>query len=223
MEIELRVPRAEALDRITRQIKEGEHILRAGLPTAERLSGLMRERSPWSATNSQVLYALFTTSDIADRHVPLTEATWIREPGLEDEITFWMGSVRHEIGQLHGVLQALQQLLDDAPGGKAVADALSRGTEVLVVHNGVAEAGGMVASYLHSLGLTVSVQKRDEHGSGIIERLDDAAVGFAAVVLARTLPKTRRVRQRRRRSRLGKPFSALGTLSESSARIVSAP
>ncbi len=98
-----------------------------------------------------------------------------------------MGSVRHEIGQLHGVLQALQQLPDDAPGGdreRVVSDPSSRGTKVLVVHNGVAEAGAMVASYLHSLGLTVSVQKGDEHGSGIIERIDDAAVGFAAVVLA---------------------------------------
>ena len=97
-----------------------------------------------------------------------------------------MGSVRHEIGQLHGVLQALQQVPDavaDDAGLQDAPDPPSRGTHVLVVHNGVAEGGALVASYLQSLGLTVSVLEREEHGSGIMERLDDAAVGFAAVLL----------------------------------------
>lgn len=187
MEIELRVPRAEALDRITRQIKDGEHIIRAGPPTAERVSMLMRDRAPWSEANRQILYALFTTSDIANRHVTLTEATWLREPSFEEEIIFWMGSVRHEIGQLHGVLQALQQVPDaaaDSPQQKDAPGPSSRGTDVLVVHNEVAEGGALVASYLQSLGLTVSVLEREETGSGIMARLDDAAVGFAAVLLA---------------------------------------
>ncbi len=187
LEIELRVPRAEALDRISRQIKDGEHIIRAGPPTAERVSILMRERAPWSEANRQILYALFTTSDIANRHVTLTEATWLRAPSAEEEIIFWMGSVRHEIGQLHGVLQALQQIPDAVAEGAQQQDApdpASRGTDVLVVHNGVAEAGALVASYLQTLGLTVSVLEREEHGSAIMARLDDAAVGFAAVLLA---------------------------------------
>ena len=186
MEMELRVPKAEALDRITRQIKDGERIIRAGPPTAEHVSVLMRERAPWSEANRQILYALFTTGDIANRHVTLTEATWLREPSFEEEITFWMGSVRHEIGQLHGVLQTLQQVPDDAAGSgphEAGPDPASRGTDVLVVHNGVAEAGVLVASYLQSLGLTVSALKREERGSGIMARLDDGAVGFAAVLL----------------------------------------
>ena len=186
MDIELRVPKAEALDRVTRQIREGEHIVRAGLPTAERLSAMMRERGSWSDANRQLLYALFTTGDIANRHVVLTEATWLRPPRTEEEITFWMGSVRHEIGQLHGVLQALQQHPEGAEDGarpQAIPDPGSLGKEVLVVHNGVAEAGALVASYLQSLGLTVSALKREEQGSGIMGRLDDAAVGFAAVLL----------------------------------------
>ena len=55
---------------------------------------------------------------------------------------------------------------------------------MLVVHTVFAEAVALVASYLQSLGLMVSVLEREEHGSGIMERLDDAAVGFAAVLLA---------------------------------------
>ena len=185
MDIELSVTKAEALDRIARQIKEGEHILRAGPPTAEHVTVLTRERGPWSDANRQLLYALFATSDIANRHVAHTEATWMRPPSFEEEITFWMGSIRHEIGQLHGVLQALQQHPDTTGGAREQAgpDASSLGTEVLVVHNGVAEAGALVASYLQSLGLTVSALRKEEHGSAIMGRLDDAAVGFAAVLL----------------------------------------
>ncbi len=130
MDIELRVPKAEALERVSRQIKDGEHIIRAGPPTADRVSTLMQERAPWSEANRQILYALFTTTDIANRHVTLTEASWMRAPSAEEEITFWMGSVRHEIGQLHGVLQALQQVpdaaADDAPQQDAAAPS-SRG------------------------------------------------------------------------------------------------
>ena len=79
------------------------------------------------------------TADIANRHVTLTEATWLREPSFEEEIIFWMGSIRHEIGQLHGVLQALQQVPDavaDDADLQDVPDPSSRGTDVLVVHNG---------------------------------------------------------------------------------------
>lgn len=186
MDIELRVPKSEARDRIARQVKEGEHILRASPPTAERLSVLMRERGSWSEANHQVLFALFTTGDIANQHVALTENTWLRPPSLEEEIIFWMGSVRHEIAQLHAVLQGLQQYRYGAEGGALrheLPDASSPGTDVLVVHGDGADAGSHVASYLLTLGLNVSVLERQEQGIEIMGRLEDATVGFVVVLL----------------------------------------
>ena len=184
MDIELRVPRAEARDRLTRQITEGERILRAGLPTAERLSVLLRERGVWSDATRQLLYALFTNGDIANQHVALAEATWMRPPSLDQEITFLMGSIRHEIGQLQRVLQALPQYSDGAVAGPrhAAADPSSPDTEVLVVHDEDTEEA-LVAPYLRSLGLTVSALKLEERGTEIMARLENAAVGFAVVLL----------------------------------------
>ena len=187
MDLELRVPRAEARDRLGRQISEGEVILHAGPPTAARLSALRRDRDRWSAANRQLLYALFATEDVASRYTVFAENTWLRPPSLEEEITFWMGSVRHELGQMHGVLRGLPGAADgvvaDSTSGSPAATRSPLGTEVLVVHDGVGEAGTHVASYIRTLGVTASALKREERGTRIMERLQDASVGFAVVLL----------------------------------------
>jgi predicted nucleotide-binding protein len=64
-----------------------------------------------------------------------------------------------------------------------VADPSSPDTEVLVVHDGITEAEDLVEPYLMSLGLTVSAWKQEVHGTEIMARLENTAVGFAVVLL----------------------------------------
>ncbi len=147
----------------------------------------LRDRDQWSEANRQVLYALFATEEIASQFTVFAENTWLRPPSLEEEIAFWMGSVRYEIGQMHGVLQGLPEATDGAMGGSTsesmAATRSSLGTEVLVVHDGVGEAGTHVASYIRTLGVTAFALKRQERGTRIMGRLQDASVGFAVVLL----------------------------------------
>jgi predicted nucleotide-binding protein len=181
----LRVPRAEAAEKIQAQINEGEALLAQQPRSEPELDRVKEERRIWSDYNRELLVRLFTSSAVAEEYSAFVGGALSMRPSFSELVEYWRNDVQRSLTRLRSIYRRLE--LFPAPNSAAseprrVAD---RGTGVFIVHGSNNEAKETVARFLERLQLTVTIlHEQPDKGRTIIEKFEDnASVGYAVVLL----------------------------------------
>jgi predicted nucleotide-binding protein len=185
--IALRVPRAEAAEKIQRQINEGEELLGIQPGNEEELDEFREKRKVWSDYNAELLKTLFTTPEISEEYSRAYGGVFSMTPTFQEQV----GYVYEDIQDYQGRLRSIHRRLELYPSpegernGAAPKAATERGSDVFLVHGHDDAAKETAARFLERFDLNVIIlHEQPNLGRTIIEKFEDYTnVGYAVVLL----------------------------------------
>ena len=181
----LRVPRAEAAEKIQAQINEGEALLAQQPRSEPELAGLRERRRIWSDYNRELLVQLFTSTAVADEYSAFVPGAFSMQPSFAQLVEYSRDSVQSSLTRLRSIYRRLE--LFPAPEGEAPVPRRPRnhGTGVFLVHGSNDAAKETVARFLERLSLDVTIlHEQPDKGRTVIEKFEaNASVGYAVVLL----------------------------------------
>jgi len=181
----LRVPSAEAAEKIQAQINEGEALLAQQPHSEPELEGLREKRRIWSDYNRELLVQLFTSTAVADEYSAFVGGAFSMRPSFAELVEYWQDDVRTSLTRLRSIYRRLE--LFPAPEGEApvTRQPKERGTGVFIVHGSNDAAKETVARFLERLNLDVTIlHELPDKGRTVIEKFEaNASVGYAVVLL----------------------------------------
>ena len=184
----LRVPRAEAEEKIQAQIDEGEALLAAQPQSKPDLDGLKEKYRIWDDFNEELLRSLFTTDAVAQEYSESIGGVFRMNPSFGDLIGYYQKDVQNSLTRLRSILRRLPLFAEPAGSAASTPRESSRsakGDGVFLVHGHNNEVKETVARFLERLGLAVTIlHEQPDKGRTIIEKFTDhASVGYAVVLL----------------------------------------
>jgi predicted nucleotide-binding protein len=181
----LRVPRAEAAEKIQAQINEGESLLARQPRSESELESVKELRRIWSDYNRELLVQLFTSTAVAEEYSAFVGGSFSMRPSFADLVEYWRDSVQTSLTRLRSIYRRLELFPAPASATPERRNPSSRGDDVFVVHGQNNEAKETVARFLERLDLRVTIlHEQPDKGRTIIEKFEDnASVGYAVVLL----------------------------------------
>jgi hypothetical protein len=188
----LLVPRADAAEKIQRQIDEGDAIHGLEIRSEEPLKSARRRRSEWVDFTKQLLNRLFSTDEMASEFNHAFSVGMFVLGGRRDlgeDVRDFRSGVERGVAKLRSIHRQLE-LFPDVPEVALPGLNFRQGFgasdgSVFVVHGHDGEAKQAVARFLEKLGLSpVILHEQPDRGRTIIEKFEHhSAVGFAVVLL----------------------------------------
>lgn len=183
----LRVPRAEAAEKIQAQINEGEALLAQQPCSKTELDKLEEQQRIWSDYSRGLLVQLFTTSAIAEEYSAFVGGAYSMDPSFADLVEYWSDSVQTSLTRLRSIHRRLELFPTPEGATPGRRNPTVTGDGVFIVHGQNNEAKETVARFLEHLGLRPTIlHEQPDKGRTIIEKFEDnASVGYAVVLLTR--------------------------------------
>jgi len=186
----LRVPRAEAADKIQKRIDEGEALLTIPIKSEAQLEQLSEKNKEWSDYNEELLRRLFDTDELSAEYIAGYGFAFSMRPTFAQKIGYVHRSIKESLSRLRSIYRRLE-LYPELPDLQARSRSVEaktiveRGSDIFVVHGRDDAPKEAVARFLEKLELTaIILHERPDRGRTIIEKFENYAdVGFAVVIM----------------------------------------
>jgi predicted nucleotide-binding protein len=183
----LRVPRADAADRVSHQIDKGRALLGLGIRSQAELEHARAEASKWESYTEELLKRLFTNESIAREFMRFCGSVGYVDDGLAEFVARLREDVKGHVGRLDSILARLE-LLDEPPSVTAPKTGRERMTQtrdVFVVHGNNEAVRESTCRFLEKLDLRpIVLHEQANRGKTIIEKFEaHSNVEFAVVLL----------------------------------------
>jgi predicted nucleotide-binding protein len=184
----LSMPRAEAENRLSNQIKEGERLWRRPQGDQSELDLFVRETVDWSDFNEELLRRMFTSPEYADKYA----VDFAVVGGTSSLTAQWLENRAYidvKVQKLQSLLKRLELIPEiepvshlDSSRGLPVGESKKR---VFIVHGHDNAIREEVARFLEKLSLEpVILDEQPNQGNTVIEKIEaNADVAFATVLL----------------------------------------
>lgn len=184
------VPRAEAADRIQKQINEGEALLTVPIESEAQLEQLGEKKKAWSDYNEELLRRLFDTDELSEEYNAFYGFSFSMRPTFAQKIGYVHRSINLFLSRLRSIYRRLE-LYPELPEVQAQPPSVEakampeRANDIFVVHGREDGPKETVARFIEKLGLSaVILHEQPDRGRTIIEKFEDYAnVGFAVVIM----------------------------------------
>jgi predicted nucleotide-binding protein len=186
----LKVPRAEAEQRIHQQVDAAAELVSRKFATEADVERLMNDAQTWVDVTTHVLKTLFTTNEEAAKFADRVRMMYTASASLEERLQEKVEDIGKRARRLDSVLQRLD-LFEHAAvprvtASPKMAKPASSMSTVFIVHGHDVAAKQEAARLVEKLGLkAIILDEQTNRGRTIIEKFEDHAgeAGFAIVLL----------------------------------------
>jgi predicted nucleotide-binding protein len=181
----LAVPRLQADEAITEQIKVGQELLQRQLRDEGSLRTLERDATTWREYTRTLLAGLFTSDEYLDEFSFFGSGVISVNQSLRESWQDEMNEIAESVRRLESIQKRLPLIREDSSVPRIAEPTLTNQRSVFVVHGQNEAVKQSVARFLEKLKLeAVILHEQANKGQTLIEKFEaHAQVGYAVVLL----------------------------------------